>query len=152
MCVCVGDYAHESSTDGHFSLRRPLQNGVLLRVIQVYDACPPQLPFPPLFLLLVIRFDRPSLSVIVVVVVVDFFIDSGVLLPQVRVMEERLQAEWSTHLPDQAEKEQAISKLATQVEEQVTQYIYITVYGFCDGVDFSLHILFVLSARDYSVS
>lgn len=39
--------------------------------------------------------------------------------PQVRVMEERLQAEWTTHLPDQAEKEQAISKLATQVEEQV---------------------------------
>lgn len=38
---------------------------------------------------------------------------------QVRVMEERLQAEWTTHLPDQAEKEQAISKLATQVEEQV---------------------------------
>lgn len=34
-------------------------------------------------------------------------------------MEERLQAEWTTHLPDQAEKEQAISKLATQVEEQV---------------------------------
>lgn len=34
-------------------------------------------------------------------------------------MEERLQAEWSNHLPDQAEKEQAISKLATQVEEQV---------------------------------
>lgn len=38
---------------------------------------------------------------------------------QVRVMEERLQAEWTTHLPDQAEKEQAINKLATQVEEQV---------------------------------
>jgi len=37
-------------------------------------------------------------------------------------MEERLQAEWSTHLPDQAEKEQAISKLATQVEEQVRVY------------------------------
>jgi len=37
----------------------------------------------------------------------------------VRVMEERLQAEWTTHQPDQAEKEQAISKLATQVEEQV---------------------------------
>jgi len=35
-------------------------------------------------------------------------------------MEERLQAEWSTHLPDQVEKEQAISKLATQVEEQVS--------------------------------
>jgi hypothetical protein len=35
-------------------------------------------------------------------------------------MEERLQAEWTTHLPDQAEKEQAISKLATQVEEQVS--------------------------------
>lgn len=34
-------------------------------------------------------------------------------------MEERLQTEWTTHLPDQAEKEQAISKLATQVEEQV---------------------------------
>lgn len=34
-------------------------------------------------------------------------------------MEERLQAEWTNHLPDQAEKEQAISKLATQVEEQV---------------------------------
>jgi len=34
-------------------------------------------------------------------------------------MEERLQAEWTTHQPDQAEKEQAISKLATQVEEQV---------------------------------
>ena len=38
---------------------------------------------------------------------------------QVRVMEERLQAEWTTHQPDQTEKEQAISKLATQVEEQV---------------------------------
>lgn len=36
-----------------------------------------------------------------------------------RVMEERLQAEWTNHIPDQAEKEQAISKLATQVEEQV---------------------------------
>lgn len=34
-------------------------------------------------------------------------------------MEERLQAEWTTHQPDQVEKEQAISKLATQVEEQV---------------------------------
>lgn len=34
-------------------------------------------------------------------------------------MEERLQAEWTTHQPDQAEKEQAINKLATQVEEQV---------------------------------
>lgn len=34
-------------------------------------------------------------------------------------MEERLQAEWNNHLPDQNEKEQAISKLATQVEEQV---------------------------------
>lgn len=39
-------------------------------------------------------------------------------------MEERLQAEWSTHLPDQAEKEQAISKLATQVEEQVRCFIF----------------------------
>lgn len=42
-------------------------------------------------------------------------------------MEERLQAEWSNHLPDQAEKEQAISKLATQVEEQVRKrygYLY----------------------------
>ncbi|KAL4098215.1 hypothetical protein QTP88_022860 [Uroleucon formosanum] len=37
---------------------------------------------------------------------------------KVRVMEERLQAEWTTHQPDQVEKEQAISKLATQVEEQ----------------------------------
>ncbi|XP_050441281.1 uncharacterized protein CG43867 isoform X2 [Adelges cooleyi] len=37
---------------------------------------------------------------------------------KIRVMEERLQAEWNTQLPDQAEKEQAISKLATQVEEQ----------------------------------
>ncbi|XP_050526156.1 uncharacterized protein CG43867 isoform X3 [Daktulosphaira vitifoliae] len=37
---------------------------------------------------------------------------------KVRVMEERLQAEWNSHLPDQTEKEQAISKLATQVEEQ----------------------------------
>lgn len=45
---------------------------------------------------------------------------------QVRVMEERLQAEWTTHLPDQAEKEQAISKLATQVEEQVCR---LRVFG-----------------------
>lgn len=46
-------------------------------------------------------------------------------------MEERLQAEWTNHIPDQAEKEQAISKLATQVEEQVyinIFYIYVFIY------------------------
>lgn len=42
-------------------------------------------------------------------------------------MEERLQAEWTTHLPDQAEKEQAISKLATQVEEQVLSLWYYEI-------------------------
>lgn len=55
-------------------------------------------------------------------------------LSQVRVMEERLQAEWTTHLPDQAEKEQAISKLATQVEEQVSIYKFSYVYNVDVGI------------------
>lgn len=54
-------------------------------------------------------------------------------------MEERLQTEWSTHLPDQAEKEQAISKLATQVEEQVRCFSFSrhddnNIVGSCKAV------------------
>lgn len=45
-------------------------------------------------------------------------------------MEERLQAEWTNHIPDQAEKEQAISKLATQVEEQVRFNIDAIVFPY----------------------
>jgi len=60
----------------------------------------------------------------------ETFTDWRFACPQVRVMEERLQAEWSTHLPDQAEKEQAISKLATQVEEQVRAYDTYIYYTF----------------------